>query len=128
MEPVFREVVRAQRALAKKGGVAWGMWDVKGGFQNAREEAVVGRYQRSEKARRWTGYLKDFFRARKFTMEWDGIVVTAHGHLGWHGGLLNGWSPVLHSRSLVLVSGIHKGSAALALRFPLLRNVLFFRP
>ena len=42
VEPVFREVVRAQRALAKKGGVAWGMWDVKGGFQNAREEVVVG--------------------------------------------------------------------------------------
>ena len=50
------------------------MWDVKGGFQNAREEAVIGRCQRSEKARRWTGYLKDFFRAREFTMEWDGTV------------------------------------------------------
>ena len=54
--------------------------------------------------------------------------VTAHGHPGSHGGLLSGWSPVLRSRSLVLVSGIHKGSTALALRFPLLCNVLFFRP
>src|SRR5258706_1725937 len=69
VEPVFREVVRAQRALAKGGRVAWGMWDVSGGFQNAREEAVVLRCQASEKARRWTGYLKDFFRAREFTME-----------------------------------------------------------
>ena len=56
------------------------------------------------------------------------LSVMAHGHPGWHVGLLSGWSPVLHSRSLVLVSGIHKGSAALALPFPLLRNVLFFRP
>ena len=73
MEPVFREVVRVQRAQAK-GKVAWGMWDMKGGFQNAREEAVINRCQRSEKARRWMGYLKDFFWARKFTMEWDGTV------------------------------------------------------
>ena len=51
----------------------------------------------------------------------------AHGHPGWHGRLLSGWLPMLRSRSLVLVSGIHKESAALALRFPLLRNVLFFR-
>ena len=56
------------------------------------------------------------------------INVTARSHPGWHGGLLSGWLPVLRSRSLVLVSGVHKGSAALALRFPLLRNVLFFRP
>ena len=54
--------------------------------------------------------------------------VTAHGHPGWHGGLLSGWLPVLRSRSLVLVNGIHKGSDTLALRFPLLCNVLFFRP
>ena len=54
--------------------------------------------------------------------------VMAHGHPGWHGRLPSGWSPVLRSHSLVLVSGIHKGSAALALRFPLLCNVLFFRP
>ena len=24
--------------------------------------------------RRWTGYLRDFFRAREFTMEWDGVT------------------------------------------------------
>ena len=54
--------------------------------------------------------------------------VTARGHPGWHEGLLSGWLPALRSRSLVLVSGIHKGSAALALHFPLLRKVLFFRP
>ena len=53
--------------------------------------------------------------------------VMVHGHPGWHRGLLSAWLPVLHSRSLVLVSGIYKGSAALALRFPLLHNVLFFR-
>src|SRR5258706_9040477 len=47
LEPVFREVVRAQRALATKGTVAWGMWDVRGGFQNATQEAVIQRYQLS---------------------------------------------------------------------------------
>ena len=53
--------------------------------------------------------------------------VIAHDPLWWHGGLLSGWLPVLRSRSLVLVSGIYKGSAALALHFPLQYNVLFFR-
>ena len=44
----------------------------------------------------------------------------AYGYLGWYRGLLSGWLLVLRSRSLVLVSGIYKGSAALALLFPLL--------
>ena len=34
--------------------------------------------------------------------------VMAHGHLGWYGGLLSSWLPVLRSHSLVLVSGIYK--------------------
>ena len=51
-----------------------------------------------------------------------------NGHPGWYGGLLSGWLPALHSRSLVLVSSIYKGSATLTLHFLLLRNVLLFRP
>lgn len=47
LEPVFREVLRAQRALAKKAKVAWGVWDVQGGFQNTTLEAVIQRYQQS---------------------------------------------------------------------------------
>ena len=74
IEPVFREVVRAQRALAKGGRVACGMWDVQGGFQNVKQEAVIQRCQQNAKAKRWTGYLRDFFRAREFTIEWDGNV------------------------------------------------------
>ena len=45
-----------------------------GGFQNAKQEAVIQRCQQSEKAKCWTGYLQDFFRAREFTIEWDGKV------------------------------------------------------
>ena len=56
------------------------------------------------------------------------VTVMARGHPRWHGALFSSWLPVLCSRSLVLVSGIHKGSTALTLHFPILRNVLFFRP
>ena len=45
------------------------MWDVRGGFQNAMEDAVISRCQQSKKANWWTGYLRDFFRVRDFTVE-----------------------------------------------------------
>ena len=48
------------------------MWDVRGGFQNAREKVVIKRCQGSKKAKRCIEYLKDFFQAQEFTMEWDG--------------------------------------------------------
>ena len=50
------------------------MWDVRRGFQNVTEKAVLERCQRSEQAKRWSSYLRDFFRAREFTVEWDGEV------------------------------------------------------
>ena len=73
LDPVFKGVVRTQQILARGGKAVWGMWDVRGGFQNATEKAVLERCQRSEQARRWSGYLKDF-RAREFTIEWDGVL------------------------------------------------------
>ena len=60
--------------MARRGRVAWGMWDVQGVFQNATEKAVLERCQKSEQARRWSSYIEDFFRAREFTMEWEGAV------------------------------------------------------
>ena len=73
-EAVFRQVVRAQRCLEKGGRVGWGMWDVKGGFGNSRE-AVVRSWilERSPAAwQRWGTYVENFFRPRKFLVEWDG--------------------------------------------------------
>ena len=43
LEAVFRVVVKARRCMAKGGEVAWGFWDVKGGFQNVvRNEVLSG--------------------------------------------------------------------------------------
>ena len=38
---VLRTVTRAQRYLTNRGAVGKGFWDVKGGFQNVREEDVI---------------------------------------------------------------------------------------
>jgi len=47
---------------------------VKGGFQNVREEDVIKQVEKSEEGRKWIPYIPDFFRARQFEVEWDGIV------------------------------------------------------
>lgn len=41
MEAALRTFTRAQRCLAREGAVGWAFWDVKGGFQNVREEDVI---------------------------------------------------------------------------------------
>lgn len=54
--------------------VRWAFWDVKGGFQNVREEEVIRELLKSEEGRRWIPWVKKFFRMRKFEVEWDGKV------------------------------------------------------
>ena len=50
-EAALRTVTRAQRCLAKGGAVGRGFWNVKGGFQNVREEDVVKELEKSEEGR-----------------------------------------------------------------------------
>ena len=40
-EAALRTITRAQWCLAKGGAVGWGFWNMKGGFQNVREEDVI---------------------------------------------------------------------------------------
>ena len=47
---------------------------MKGGFQNVREEDVIKQLEKSEEGRKWILYVQDFFKARQFEVEWDGIV------------------------------------------------------
>ena len=37
-----RSVVRASRCLDIRGGLGWGFWDIKGGFQNVVGSKVLG--------------------------------------------------------------------------------------
>ena len=37
-----------------------------------REEDVIRELEKSEEGKRWILWLKKFFRARKFELEWDG--------------------------------------------------------
>ena len=45
---------------------------MKGGVQNVRMPVVLKRMKKSESGRRWTGWIKSFFRKRIFDNEWDG--------------------------------------------------------
>ena len=70
-EAVLRTVTRAQRCLAKGGAVGWGFWDVKGGFQNVKEQDVLKEIEKSEEGKRWIPWIGGFFRDRRFKLEWD---------------------------------------------------------
>ena len=52
-EAALRTGTRAQRYLAKEVAVGWGCWDVKGGFQNVREEDVIRELEKLEEGRNW---------------------------------------------------------------------------
>jgi len=71
-EVALRVVTRAQRCMAAEGAVGWNFWDMKGGFQNVREEDVIRELEKSEEGKKWIPWVKDFFRAREFELEWDG--------------------------------------------------------
>jgi len=47
---------------------------VKGGFQNVREEDVIKELENSKEGKKWILWIKEFFRAREFELEWDGKV------------------------------------------------------
>jgi len=54
--------------------VGWNFWDAKRGFQNVREEDMIRELEKSEEGKRWIPWVKDFFRAKEFELEWDGKV------------------------------------------------------
>jgi len=67
-------VTRAQRCMGAEGAVGWNFWNVKGAFQNVREEDVLRELEQSEEGKKWILWVKEFFRAREFELEWDGKV------------------------------------------------------
>jgi len=52
IEAALRVVTKAQRCMAAEGVVGWNFWDVKGGFQNVREEDIIRELEKSEKGRK----------------------------------------------------------------------------
>ena len=74
IDAVFRQVAKAQRCLAHKGRAGWGLWDVKGAFQNTRLEVVLDRMDKSKSCRKWIGWMVSFFRERHFKVAWDGEI------------------------------------------------------
>ena len=74
----FREVTRVQHCLSAGGKAGWGLWDVKGGFQNVKKDMVVRKLQETKEGKRWSGWISKFYRQRDFTIEWDG-KIRGHG-------------------------------------------------
>ena len=60
-EAALRVVTRAQRCMVAEGAVGWSFWDVKGEFQNVREEDVIRELEKSEKERKWIPWVKELF-------------------------------------------------------------------
>ena len=52
-EAALKTVTRAQWCLAKGGAVGWSFWDIKGGFQNVREEEVTRELEKLEEEKKW---------------------------------------------------------------------------
>ena len=74
IDAVFREVTRVQRCLSAGRKAGWGLWDVKGGFQNIKKDMVLRKLQETKEGKRWSGWISKFFRRRDFTIEWDGKI------------------------------------------------------
>ena len=71
-EAVLRTVTRAQQCLGKEVVVGWGLWDVKGGFPNVKEEDIIRELEKLEEGRKWILVVKGFFKARRFDLKRDG--------------------------------------------------------
>jgi len=61
MKATLRLVTRAQRCIAAGRAVGWNFGDVKGGFQNIREEDVIKELEKLEEGRKWILWVKEFF-------------------------------------------------------------------
>lgn len=60
IEAVLVSGNKAQKCLGNEGAAAWGFWDVKGRFQNVREEEVIAELEKSKEGRKWIPYVRDF--------------------------------------------------------------------
>jgi len=74
MEAALQVITKAQRCMVRGEAVGWALWDMKGGFQNVREEDVIRELKKREEGKRWIPWCREFFRARELEMEWDGRV------------------------------------------------------
>ena len=55
IDAVFREVTRVQQYLSAGGKAGWGLWDIKGGFQNIKKDMVLRKLQETKDGKRWSG-------------------------------------------------------------------------
>ena len=56
------------------GGVSWGFWDIKGGFQNVVGGEVLGCLDAVEGTRGLCRWVREFVSPRQFEVSWDGSV------------------------------------------------------
>ena len=76
-EAVLRTVTRVQWCLVQGEAIAWDFWNVKGGFQNVREEDMIKELEKSEEGITWIPWVSEFFREREFGLDWDWKIRVA---------------------------------------------------
>ena len=73
LEGVFKAVTKARRCMGSGGNVAWGFWDVSGGFQKVIPTQVLERMDKTRIGRKWKKWTSEFMRERSFQVSWDGV-------------------------------------------------------
>ena len=74
MDVLYRSVVKARQCLDSGGGVGWGFWNVKGGFQNVVGSELLGYLDGVEGTRGLCRWVREFVAPRHFKVSWDGAV------------------------------------------------------
>ena len=74
LEGVFKAVTKTRRCMGSGGNVAWGFWDISGGFQNVIPMQVLERMDKTRIGRKWKKWTSEFMKKRSFKVSWDGVA------------------------------------------------------
>ena len=74
LEGVFKAVTKTRRCIGSGGNVAWGFWDISGGFQNVIPMQVLERMDKTRIGRKWKKWTSEFRKKRSFKVSWDGVA------------------------------------------------------
>ena len=74
VDVLYRSVVRAWRCLESGGGVGWGFWDLKGGFQNMVGSDVLNCLDEVEGTRGLCRWVREFVSPGCFEVLWNRAV------------------------------------------------------
>ena len=90
--------------MGSGGNVAWGFWDINGGFQNVILMQVLERTDNTKIGRKWKRWTSEFMKVKSFKVSWDAVD---RGEGKTNLGVLQG-SPLSAVIFLIWMAPIHK--------------------